>query len=88
MQEQQSLIQHRDNLAQQLSEEEAVMNRQVLYSIIDYLKEYNKDRDYQFIFSNSIAGPMLYASDSYDITQKVLVGLNKKYTSEKENSTK
>lgn len=83
--EQQRLIQLKDNLSLELMEEEQVMNRQVLYSILEYLKEYNEKYNYQYILSNTLGGALLYASEAFDITDDVLVGLNEKYDQEKED---
>ncbi len=83
MKEQQNLMGLRDQLSSQLMEEEQVMNRQLYYSIIDFLKEYNKDKGYQYILSHSFGGPILYSADAFDITQDVIKGLNKKYEKDK-----
>jgi len=83
-QEQQNLINLKDKLSQELAEEEQVMNRQLVYYITDYLKEYNKENKYQFIISNSLAGPLLYASDKQDITNYVVEGINAMYAKERE----
>ena len=82
--EQQNLINLKDKLSQELAEEEQVMNRQLIYYITDYLKEFNKEKNYQFIISNSLAGPLLYASDKQDITNDVVEGINAKYAKERE----
>jgi len=74
----------KDKLSMELAEEEQVMNRQLIYYITDYLKEFNKEKNYQFIISNSLAGPLLYASDKQDITNDVVEGINAKYAKERE----
>lgn len=79
LQEQQSLLQYRDNLSMQLAEEEQVRNRRLFNNIMEYLKEFNKDYNYQFIFSNSFGDNMLYANDRLDITTLVLEGINAQY---------
>ena len=84
MQEQQSLLQLRDELTLQLQEEEQVSNRKLINAIMEYLQEYNIDQNYQFIFSNSFGDNVLFANDQLDITYTVLPGLNAKYRAEKE----
>ncbi len=84
--EQQNLISLKDKLSMELAEEEQVMNRQLIYYITDYLKEYNKEKNYQFIISNSLGGPLLYASDKQNITNDVVEGINAKYAKEREKS--
>jgi len=83
-QEQQNLIGLKDKLSLELAEEEQVMNRQLIYYITDFLEEYNKEKNYQFIISNSLGGPLLYASDKQDITNDVVEGINAKYAKERE----
>ena len=82
--EQQNLIGFKDKLSLELAEEEQVMNRQLIYYITDFLKEYNKEKKYQFIISNSLGGPLLYASDKQDITNDVVEGINAKYAKERD----
>ncbi|MBE9512190.1 MAG: OmpH family outer membrane protein [Bacteroidetes bacterium] len=87
-QEQQNIIGLKDKLSLELAEEEQVLNRQLIYYIIDYLKEYNADNNYQFIISNSLGGPLLYASNKQDITNDVVKGINEKYAKERESQPK
>ncbi|NCI50877.1 OmpH family outer membrane protein [Sediminibacterium roseum] len=50
--------------------------------IEDYLKEYNKDKGYAYVFSSSV--DLMYLKDSsYDITQDVVKGLNALYPKKK-----
>ncbi len=78
-QEQQNLLRLRDNMSMELAEEEQVMNRKLINSIIEYLEEYNRDGKYDFIFSNSFGDNLLYAKNSLDITDTVIEGLNRSY---------
>ena len=84
-QEQQEILQLRDQLAAQLAEEEQVRNRRLVENIMVFLKDYNKDQRYQYIFSNSFGSNILYAGDSLDITASVLEGLNQRYRAQKES---
>ena len=50
--------------------------------IEDYLKDYNKDKGYAFVFSSSV--DLMYLKDStYNITQDVVNGLNRLYKKKK-----
>lgn len=52
--------------------------------INEYLKEYNKDGKYQFIFSTQEGNPTLYYKDTaFNITPEVLKGLNETYSKTK-----
>lgn len=73
----------RNNYLMELQEENLVSQNKVIDYIMKYLKEYNSDNKYRFIFSYSFGGGLLYASDALDITSEVLVGINQKYASEK-----
>ena len=84
MQEQQNLLQLRDQMSLELQEEEQVSNRRLINAIMEYLKEYNQEYNYQFIFSNSFGDNVLFANQGLDITNSVLEGLNAQYESEKE----
>ena len=79
LQEQQNLYGLRDELTMQLSEEEQVSNRKLIDNIMEYLKVFNQDKGYQFIFSNSFGDNVLFANESLDITYPVLEGINEQY---------
>lgn len=79
----QQLYQLRDEMRMQLAEEEQVKLRLIHNSIIEYLKEYNADKGYHLILSNTFGGPLLYGNPANDITKEVLEGLNKKYAADK-----
>ncbi|HDP76150.1 MAG TPA: OmpH family outer membrane protein [Bacteroidales bacterium] len=75
----QQLYQLRDEMRMQLAEEEQVKLRLIHNSIIEYLKEYNADKGYHLILSNTFGGQLLYGNPANDITKEVIEGLNKKY---------
>ncbi len=78
-QQQQNLLKLRDDMTLELAEEKQVMDRQVMYSILEFLEEFNKEYNYQYIFSKSFGGNLIFAESGLDITDEVLSGLNKKY---------
>jgi outer membrane protein len=84
--EQETLMKYRDDLSGQLMEEQQVMNNQLYYSIVSYLKEYNKTKGYQYILSNTMAaGPVLLGNDSLNVTREIVEGINGRYVKEKNN---
>lgn len=83
---QQEIYQLREQLRSELGEEEGVMNRNVLNSIMEYLKVYNQDKKYSFIVSHSFGGPVLFADKGLNITKDVIVGLNADYAKNKKSS--
>ena len=82
IQQQQELVNLRDNLQANLIEEEQVMNRQILEYITSFLEENKSEYNYQYILGKSFGGQVLYGDTSLDITQKVLDAINKKYQEE------
>jgi outer membrane protein len=82
IQQQQDLVNLRDNLQSTLIEEEQVMNRQILEYITTFLEENNSEYNYQYILGKSFGGQVLYGDTALDITNKVLEGINKKYKEE------
>lgn len=81
--EQENLMKLRNDLTQELAEEEVVMNRKMIYEIMEFLKEYNEQYNYQFILSNSFGGTLLYADKQMNITREVIEGLNARYRNQK-----
>ena len=82
IQQQQELVNLRDNLQASLIEEEQVMNRQILEYITSFLEENKSEYNYQYILGKSFGGQVLYGDSALDITQKVLEAINKKYQEE------
>lgn len=67
---------------QQMQEEGLVSHRKVIDYIMAYLKEYNKDHKFQYIFSFSFGSNLLYANENLDITSEIITGINNKYNAE------
>jgi len=83
LQQQQEIVNLRDQLQYALMEEEQVMNRSVLDYIYTYLEEYNKDANYEYILGKTFGGPVLFSNSSLNITEDVLKGLNEYYAAKK-----
>ncbi|HUX94335.1 MAG TPA: OmpH family outer membrane protein [Bacteroidales bacterium] len=83
LQQQQELVNLRDQLQSNLLEEEQVMNRQVIDYITTFLEENKSEYNYQYILGKSFGSVVLYSDSTLDITQKVLDALNNKYKTEK-----
>jgi len=82
-QQQQELVSLRDQLQQNLMEEEQVMNRQIIEYITKFLADNKTEYNYQYIFGKSFGSVVLYSDSSLDITQKVIDAINVKYRAEK-----
>lgn len=83
VQQQQELVNLRDNLQSNLLEEEQVMNRQIIDYITTFLDENKSDYNYQYILGKSFGSVVLYGDSGLDITQRVLDAINAKYKAEK-----
>ena len=86
--DQQKLLGLRDTYGAQLQEENAVMIRKVMNSVMEYLKEYNKGKNYSFVLGNTFDGKILFADKGLDITEDVVKGLNEKYLEIKKSDKK
>lgn len=62
-------------------------NEQVRKTVTDYVKEYNKQAQYNYVltYSDGPGGVLLLANDSMDITNEILEGLNAQYRAKKAN---
>jgi outer membrane protein len=80
---QQDLVKLQQDLTAEINEKQAVMNRQVINAIMDYLKENSTDLNYKYVLGTSFGGNILYANDSLDITQNIVKGLNEDYQKDK-----
>ncbi len=69
-------------MSDEMQDEQFRKMQDVKKKIEDYLKEYNKDKGYAFVFSSS--ADLMYLKDSaYNITQDVVKGLNALYKKKK-----
>ncbi len=69
---------------EELAEENQVMMNKILYSIEEFMAEFNGDYKYGMILTTSGGAPVLHADPSMDITAEVLAGLNERYKKTKE----
>lgn len=83
LQQQQNLLNLKNQLETQLMEEEQVMNRKILNYIYEYLEEYSAGSDYDYILAKSFGSPVMYANDALDLTREILEGVNSKYNKDR-----
>ncbi|MEA4948562.1 MAG: OmpH family outer membrane protein [Petrimonas sp.] len=93
-QEQQRILrmqQEYQQMAERLSQEFALEQQKLNMELSDTVKirlvEFNKDKGYQIIYSNTGADNILFADDKYNITKEVTEFLNKKYGPATSSST-
>ena len=85
---QQEIVEMEQKLGAQLLEIKQAKNAEVHDTIVNFIRKFNKDKNYTLIMEYSYTGGLLYASDSLDITKEVIVGLNKEYPKVKEHREK
>jgi outer membrane protein len=85
---QQNLMMYQEQLGQQLRREEAEMNSDLYDQVSEYLQEYGKNKNLQLVLTYTKGSGVLYANDSLNITEEVIVGLNETYDKEKNGSAK
>jgi Outer membrane protein len=89
-QEQQRLVRQQKELEEtaermnmDLMAEIQQLNEQLRDTIVNHLREYNQLKQFHIIFSSgssNIVNPIVYANESYNITDEVIVFLNKKWS--------
>lgn len=80
---QQELQQMEQRLSSDLMVQQQKMNEQLRDKVSAFLKEYNKEKGYEMIISNTMFDNVLYAKPSYNITNDVIKQLNEEYESKK-----
>lgn len=70
---------------QELADEFQKSNEEVRKEVVDYVKEYNKTGQYNYIltYTEGPGGIVLLANDSLDITNELVEGLNAQYKAKK-----
>ncbi|OJU26207.1 MAG: outer membrane chaperone Skp [Sphingobacteriales bacterium 41-5] len=81
-QTQQQIMEKRQSLTEDFNSFVASKNMSVMKEIKDFLKTFNQDGKYSFIFSYE-PGLFYYKDTSFDVTSEVLKGLNAQYKAKK-----
>ncbi|MCX7861770.1 MAG: OmpH family outer membrane protein [Bacteroidales bacterium] len=76
MMKEQELYKLRDDLSMQLAKETQDLEKQLLDTVTNFLKEFNANHDYDFIFNKAA---LLYGDETLDITDTLIYLLNKRY---------
>ncbi|RHJ91066.1 OmpH family outer membrane protein [Parabacteroides bouchesdurhonensis] len=75
-------LQNLDNqLAQELMAEQQRVSEQLRDTLVSQLRQFNRDKNFQVIFSNTVGDNILLAGDAYDITGELIEFLNRNYAS-------
>jgi outer membrane protein len=79
MQKQQALEEKKASYTQEIAEKEYTMNMRLLDTVNSFLKRFNRTYMYDYILGYKMAGEILIANDTLDITNVVLDELNREY---------
>jgi outer membrane protein len=79
LKKQQDLQALQGRLESEIQQEAQKNSLQLRDSINAFLTDYNKDHKYSLIISNTGFDNLLYADPSYNITEEIVAGLNKRY---------
>lgn len=69
----------RNKLSRDLMDEQRRMNEQLRDTINSFLKDFNMDKKYQIILSNTMNDNILYSEQAHNITSEVVDALNLRY---------
>ena len=72
-------MQRKEMLSDEFGKKMQKMTDDLTTKIHDYLKQYNKDKHYDYILGFQRGGGILYAQTELDITQEILKGMNEEY---------
>jgi len=78
----QELRYEQDALLQQLQMESGKEMDTLVKKTKQFIKDYGKEKGYDYIYGTGEAVSILYAKDQYDITKEIIKLLNDKYASE------
>jgi outer membrane protein len=71
-----------ENMQAKLEETKVKSDEQIWLQINTYTQEFGKEKGYDYIYGGNGTGSLMYANDSKDISEDVLVYINKKFAGE------
>lgn len=78
----QQLSQEQQALSQKLQQEGGAEMDSLVAGVKKVIKEYGKEKGYDYIYGTGDAATVLYAKEKYDITKDIIKLLNEKYKSQ------
>ncbi len=82
-QREQDLAYEQDALLRQIQIESDSIRTKLIDDVKAYIKDYGKKEGYDYVYGTGDAATVLYAKDSYDITETILKQLNDDFTASK-----
>lgn len=77
---QQQINNYQKAIEKQLEDEDQNITQTVINDINDFVNEYGKKRNYKIIYGATGSGSIMYAEDSADLTDEVLLELNREFS--------
>jgi outer membrane protein len=87
-QRQQQLQYAEQSILQKLQQESGVEMDSLVVNVKKFIKEYGKEKGYDYVYGTGEAASVLYAKEKYDITKEVTSLLNEKYKSKDKKEVK
>jgi outer membrane protein len=75
-------------ILQQLQEESGKEMDSLVKDVKKFIKDYGKEKGYNYIYGTGDAASVLYAKEEYDITKEIIKLLNDKYKANSSTETK
>ena len=75
----QQLQSAQDELLRRLQQEVGVEQDSAVSRVKKFLKQYGKEKGYDYIYGTGVSASILYAKDQYDITKDVIKAINENY---------
>ena len=75
-------------ILRQLQEESGKEMDSLVKDVKKFIKDYGKEKGYNYIYGTGDAASVLYAKEEYDITKEIIELINKKYKSSDKNEEK
>ncbi|MDN3708625.1 OmpH family outer membrane protein [Myroides ceti] len=85
---QQTLAEKEQNYMKKFQEEGAVERDSMVSKMKTFIKQYGKEKGYDYVFGTGDAATVLYAKDGYEITEEILKIMNEEYAKSKGTSAK
>ena len=79
---QQQIMARKEELLDKLDADQSKSSEELYNRLNQYLKKYNKGKNYNYVLGFQKGGGILFANDSLNITKDVVEGLNKDYQEE------
>ncbi|UUV22361.1 OmpH family outer membrane protein [Paenimyroides aestuarii] len=76
---QQTLTEKEQNYMKKFQEESAVERDSMVSKMKKFIKDYGKEKGYDYIYGTGDAASVLYAKEEYDLTKEILALLHKQY---------